>query len=256
MRKTNGEMRATNGAGKTRRRRRHAVSAAVAVAAAVCLVAAVAPAGAADRAPDKLLQAYPLEQRPTTVADAPRPRTTAPRSTTSGPPRLSQGTTLLIAGVVMLLAGLVVVRRGTHRAPVSFAMAAAAPAVVEPPPPPADDPPARAPRPAALPAAATKDGVVCQVHWRHEAGASWFAAITVQARERRVVAESPDFAWAGPQPPSRGPEAQDALQVLIDDLCEDGWTPVRGRGRESGAPRWYARRFHAAPEPDTDTEET
>jgi len=250
-------MRETIGTGETQRGRRHAASAAVAVAAALCLVAAVAPAGAADRAPGKLLQAYPLEQRPTTVADAPRPRTAAARSATSGPPRLSQGTTLLIAGAVMLLAGLVVFRRGTHRAPVSFAMAAAAPAVVEPPPPPVDDPPARAPRPAALPAAAAKDGVVCQVHWRHEADASWFAAITVQARERRVVAESPDFAWAGPQPPSRGPEAQEALQVLIDDLCEAGWTPVRGRGRESGAPRWYARRFRAAAtEPDTNMEET
>ncbi len=249
-------MRETIGAGERQRGRRHVASAAVALATAVCLVAAVAPAGAADRAPDKLLQAYPLEQRPTTVADAPRPRPAAARSATSGPPRLSQGTTLLIAGAVMLLAGLVVFRRGTHRAPVSFAMAAAAPAVVEPPPPPVDDPPARAPRPAALPAAAAKDGVVCQVHWRHEADASWFAAITVQARERRVVAESPDFAWAGPQPPSRGPESQEALRVLIDDLCEAGWTPVRGRGRESGAPRWYARRFHAATEPDTDTEET
>jgi hypothetical protein len=255
MRKTNGEMRATNGAGETQRRRRHLASGAVAVVAAVCLVAAVAPAGAADRAPDKLLRAYPLEQRPTTVADAPRPRTAAARSPTSGPPRFGQGTTLLIAGAVMLLAGLVVVRRGTHRPPVSFAMAAATPAV-EPAPPPVDDPPTRAPRPAALPAAVAKHGLVCQVHWRHEADASWFAAITVQARERRVVAESPGFAWAGPQPPSRGPEAQEALQVLIDDLCEAGWTPIRGRGRESGAPRWYARRFHAPTEPDTDTEET
>jgi hypothetical protein len=254
MRETNGEMRATNGA-KTRRRRGHMARAAVAVVAAVCLVAAVAPAGAADRAPDKLLQAYPLEQRPTTVADAPGPRTAAPRSGTSGPPRLSQGTTLVIAAAVMLLAGLVVVRRGTQRAPVSFAMAAATPAV-EPRPPPVDDPPARAPRPAALPVAAAKDGVVCQVHWRHEGDASWFAAVTGQARERHVVAESPDFAWAGPQPPSRGPEAQEALQVLIDDLCEAGWTPIRGRGRESGATRWYARRFHAATEPDTDTEGT
>lgn len=228
----------------------------MAIAAAVCLGAAVAPAAATDRAPDKLLRAYPLEQRPTTVAHAPRPRTVAARSSgSSAPPRLTQGTTLLIAGAVMLLAALVVVRRAPHREPVSFAMAAATPAV-EPPPPPVDDPPARAPRPAALPASVAKHGVVCQVHWRHEADASWFAAITVQARERRVVAESPDFAWAGPQPPSRGPEPQEALQVLIDDLCEAGWTPIRGRGRESGAPRWYARRFHAATEPDTDTEET
>jgi hypothetical protein len=255
MRQTNGEIRATNGARETTRRRRHTARAAMAVVAAVCLVAAVAPAGAADRAPDKLLRAYPLEQRPTTVADAPRSRTAAARSGSSSPPRLSQGTTLVIAAAVMLLAGLVVVRRGTHRAPVSFAMAAATPAV-EPPPPPVDDPPARAPRPAALPAAAAKGGVVCQVQWRHEGDTSWLAAITVQGGERHVVAESPDFAWAGPQPPSRGPEAQEALQVLIDDLCEAGWTPIRGRGRESGAPRWYARRFHAATEPDTDTEET
>jgi hypothetical protein len=247
-------MRETTGTREAQRRRR-AARAAAAVAAFVCLVAA-GPAGAADRAPDKLLRAYPLDQRPTTVAAAPRPRTAAARSATSGPPRLGQGTTLLIAGAVTLLAGLVVVRRRSPREPATFATAAAAPAVAEPPPPPVDNPRARAPHPAALPAAVAKDGVVCQVHWRHEADASWFEAITVQARDRRVVAESPDFAWAGPQPPSRGPEAQEALRALVDDLCEDGWTPVRGRGRESGAPRWYARRFHAAPEPVTDTEET
>jgi hypothetical protein len=249
-------MRTTISATETQRRRRRKSAAAAGVAAVVCLVAAVPPAGAADRAPDKLLHAYPLEQRPTTVADAPRRRTAAARSGAAGPPRLTQGTTLLIAGAAMLLAALVVIRRRPHRAPATFAMAAGAPAVVEPPPPPVDDPPARAPRPAAVPAAVAKDGVVCQVHWRHEADTSWFAAITVQTRERRIVAESPDFARAGAQPPSRGPEAQEALQALIDDLCEAGWTPIRGRGRESGAPRWYARRFHAATEPDTDMEET
>ena len=60
--------------------------------------------------------------------------------------------------------------------------------------------------------------------------------MTVQARDRRVVAESPDFAWAGAQPPDRIPEAQTALRPLTDELCETAWTPVRGRGRESGAP--------------------
>jgi len=246
-------MHATIRSGDAQRRRR-AARAATAVVATVCLLGAVPAAGAADRAPDKLLRAYPLEQRPTTVAAAPPPRTAAAPSGASGPPRLTQGTTLLIAAAVMLLAGLVVIRRGPDRAPARFTMAAAAPAIAEPPPAPAvDDPPARASRPAALPAAVAKDGVVCQVHWRHDADTSWFAAITVQARDRRVVAESPDFEWPSPQPPQRVPEAQAALRVLIDELCDTGWTPVRGRGRESGAPRWYARRFHFH---DDITEET
>ena len=230
--------------------------AAAAATAVACLVAA-APAGAADKAPDKLLRAYPLEQRPTTVADAPpRPAAAAARpSGSSEPPRLTQGVAILIAGGAMLLAALVVTRRGRRPEPVGFTMAAAAPTAAEAPPPPVDEPRAPAPRRDTLPAAAAKGGVVCQVRWLHEADTSWFAAITVRGSDRRVVAESPDFD-SDRRPPDRTPEAQEALRALIDELCESGWTPVRGRGRESGAPRWYARRFHSATDLDTDTEET
>jgi hypothetical protein len=250
-------MAKTSHAAGTQARGRRAGRAAAVATAVVCMVAA-APAGAADKAPDKLLRAYPLEQRPTTVAAGQRrPAAAARPSGTSEAPRLTQGAAIVIAGGAMLLAALVVTRRGRRPAPAGFTMAAAAPTAAEAPPAPLDEPPAAAPAPrrAALPAAAAKDGVVCQVRWLHEADTAWFAAITVRGSDRRVVAESPDFD-SDRRPPDRTPEAQEALRVLVDELCESGWTPVRGRGRESGAPRWYARRFHSATDLDTDTEET
>ena len=75
------------------------------VALVACLLAVVPPAWAATgHTPDKLLREYPLEQRPTTVADAPRgPSAAAPPRASSGH-RLTQGTTMLIAGAVMVLA--------------------------------------------------------------------------------------------------------------------------------------------------------
>jgi len=270
----------------TERGRRRIARTATLVASAACILGVAAPAWAATGdSPDKLLRAYPLEQRPTTVADVPRGPAAAAPSRSSGARGIPQGETLLVAGAVMMVALLVVARRGPWRAPREVAVAAAVPAAPampaapEPPaapappaapepaaapePPAATEPPPaveepRAPvaRPAALPAARAKDGVVCQVHWRHEEDVSWFAAVMVQARKRSVIAESPDFAWAGPQPPRRDPEADGALQALIDDLCANGWTPVRGRGRESGAPRWYARRCYVAIEPHTGVEET
>jgi hypothetical protein len=234
-------------------------------AALVALAAAATPAAAAERTPDRLLNAYPLEQRPATVASAPAPAAAPPRTARSHPaaaepPRLTQGGAIAIAIAAMLLAGVVVTRR-RRGAEVAWASAVpvAGPAVAERPAPAGDAPPALAepepeiepapepepepPPSAALPARAARDGVLCQVRWECDGRASWFAAVTTKDRERETVADSSDFFWRETDPPPRTPEAQAALRDLMDELRAAGWRPVRGRGRQQGAPRWYARRF-------------
>jgi hypothetical protein len=109
--------------------------------------------------------------------------------------------------------------------------------------------PARAPTdrageerpPAPAPEAVPQD--ICQVHWHRDENGSRFEAVVVGGRNRTTVASSPAFDWRGRVPPDRSPGAQAALRALVDDLGEAGWEPLRGRGREAGAPRWYARRF-------------
>jgi hypothetical protein len=239
-----------------------------------CLAAA-APAGAADRTtPERLLRAYPLEQAPSRVAQAPPRATAVPRPhAVADEPGFSQATSLLVAGAAVLLTALVVALTRSRATPaVAFD---AAGALTGPPPPPwipADPTPgpedtpatgpddARGPGPEDTPATAAapaERGTTCQVRWCHEGEVSWFEAVTVGGRDRRFVAESPDFGWAGAAPPDREPEAQAALHALVDDLRDAGWSPVRGRGRQAGAPRWYARRFHSTTAShDDDTEET
>jgi len=238
--------------------------------ASLCVAVAAAPAAAADRAPDQLLKAYPLEQRPATLASTtptrPSHRAAAPPAGTSktGSPRLGQGAAIGIAAAAMLLAALVVVRRPRSGHAVSLA---AAGAVAELPPAPvleaAPEPavpvaaavlaPEAPPRPpAALPPEAARAGLLCQIRWRCDGGVSWFEAARVHDRDREVVAESPDFDWPGPGPPDRTPAAAAALEALVRDLAGGGWRRVRGRGRERGAPRWYALRYHLpalGPEP-------
>jgi hypothetical protein len=216
----------------------------------VCL-GAPATAIAADK-PDRLLQAYPLEQRPATVAGttaAPTPAP-APAATAPDPPGFSQGTAIAIAAGAMLLAGVVVVR---PRRRAAVAAAEAGPVVAfDPGPAPVDD---DAPVAVAV-AEPPRRGVLCQVHWEREDDTSWFEAVT-QGRDRVTIAVSPEFGWDDPHvPPDRTPDAQAALRELVDELSEAGWTPVRGRGRESGAPRWYARRFQTTASVDDHTEET
>jgi hypothetical protein len=235
-------------------------------ATALCLTVGAAPAGAADRGHERLLNAYPLEQRPATVANAntaaPAPghrRAPAPPADASSPtpPRLSQGAAIGVAAAAMLLAALVVVRRPRSAAAMRFAAAGAvaepvAPPPPDPPPPLEDAPETRGRPPAALSMREAGRGVLCQVHWRCDQQGSWFEAVTVHDRGRATVAESPDFAWYGAAPPDRTPDATAALDALAGDLVAAGWRPVRGRGRAHGAPRWYARRYHLpalGPEP-------
>jgi hypothetical protein len=103
-------------------------------------------------------------------------------------------------------------------------------------------------RPAAGAPAAAQD--VCQIRWHRDDDGSWFEAVVVRGRNRRTVASSPSFDWRGTVPPDRSPGAQAALRTLVDGLGETGWEPLRGRGREAGAPRWYARRFCRPAEAD------
>jgi hypothetical protein len=98
-----------------------------------------------------------------------------------------------------------------------------------------------------MPAHGPTDGVHCQIRWLEDGDASRFAAVTTKGRERATIAVSPAFAWDGPEPPALAAEPHAALQTLADELLATGWRPVRGRGREHGAPRWYARRFLLPP---------
>jgi hypothetical protein len=221
-----------------------------AFAAGLLALAATAAPAVAQQPSDPLLKAYPLEQRPATVADAPAPATAAdrPRDDGSDGPRLTQGAAIAIGCAAMLLAGFVVTRRrrDVNVAPVSSGAApsaavepaaAAAPAPADPVPSPRLQPPT------ALPAPAPGDGVLCQIRWESDGTASWFTAVPTKFRDREPIADSPDFAWVGTEPPPRTPETQAALHALIEELQLDGWQPVRGRGHQRGAPRWYARRF-------------
>jgi hypothetical protein len=239
-------------------------------AAATAVLAALAlagPAGAPGRAPGRLLKEYPIEQRAAPVASVPaRPRArravVPPRR--GAAPQLTQGAAIAIAAAAMLLAALVVtLRRRGDRVTASAGAAIAdrpgdrvadAPraAVVERPavadPPTDAEPPAVAPDeppgpPAPLPAEAGRNGVLCQIRWECDGELSGFAAVTTKGREHETIAESSEFAWTDVDPPPRRPDAQTALRRLTDDLAADGWQPVRGRGRQYGHPRWYARRF-------------
>jgi hypothetical protein len=224
------------------------------------LATAAAPAAAADAPPDQLLKEYPLEQRPATVANAPArtsaesPPAAAPGSTSDDAPRFSQGAAIGIACAAMLLAGLVVVRR---RRDVRPAHAGASAGTASPgeeqlvAPVPADDAEPEAPPPPAPPVRAARQGVHCQIRWDCDGDVSWFSAVTTKDRDHETVAESPEFAWTGPEPPPRTPDTHWALQDLVAELEAAGWQLIRGRGRQDGAPRWYARRFLLPfPEPE------
>lgn len=92
-------------------------------------------------------------------------------------------------------------------------------------------------------AAAARRGPICQVTW--DAERSRFRAVaTDEGGIEHELARSLRFDWHGPQPPpSDHRPAQSALRVLAKDLREKGWRPMRNKGTDLDAPRWYARRF-------------
>jgi hypothetical protein len=64
----------------------------------------------------------------------------------------------------------------------------------------------------------------------------------------RTLATSPRFDWRGPSPPERTREAEAALRQLAKQLRDDGWRPMRAKGKDFDEEQWYARRFRG-PEP-------
>jgi hypothetical protein len=92
-------------------------------------------------------------------------------------------------------------------------------------------------------AAAARRGPICQVRWHDEA--SRFYAVTIDAEGvEHELARSLPFDSRDPGPPSSDDRrAQSALRLLAKELREQGWRPMRVKGTDHDAPRWYARRF-------------
>jgi hypothetical protein len=73
---------------------------------------------------------------------------------------------------------------------------------------------------------------------------SCFSAVTTNADGvDRTIATSPRVEWRAPTPPEQSPEAQAALRRLSKTLRDNGWRPMRAKGKDFNEPQWYARRF-------------
>lgn len=92
-------------------------------------------------------------------------------------------------------------------------------------------------------AAAARRGPICQVRW--DAAASRFLAVVRdEDGVEHELARSLRFEWRDSGPPASDHRpAQSALRLLAKDLRERGWRPMRVKGTDLDAPRWYARRF-------------
>jgi hypothetical protein len=87
-------------------------------------------------------------------------------------------------------------------------------------------------------------GPICQIRWLPRGRGSCFSAVTTDDDGvDRTVATSPRLEWRAPTPPEQSPEAQAALRRLAKTLRDDGWRPMRTKGKDFNEPRWYARRF-------------
>jgi hypothetical protein len=96
---------------------------------------------------------------------------------------------------------------------------------------------------------AARKGPVCQIRWLPRGRGSCFCAVTIDADGvERTLATSPRLDWRGPSPPDQSREAQAALRQLAKQLRDNGWRPMRAKGRDFNEQQWYARRFRR-PEP-------
>jgi hypothetical protein len=66
------------------------------------------------------------------------------------------------------------------------------------------------------------------------------------------VARSPRVERPGSPPPEQTPEAKAALRKLAKELRDDGWKPLRAKGKDYGEQQWYTRRFRRPVELDDD----
>jgi hypothetical protein len=221
---------------------------------------------------DELWRAYPLEQTPTTSAPAEGRSTDLGEAAGGGSSAedarapaasgLARTAALLVGAGALLLLGMLILassRRGRR---------AAAPTEL---PVPSESAPALAGTPlldASRPrferdaggverarkgSAATRRGPVCQIRWSGRGRRSWFEAIVVdeEGSEHRV-ARSPRVERPGSSPPGETPEAKAALRKLSKELRDDGWKPLRAKGKDYGEQRWYTRRFRRPVEVEDD----
>jgi hypothetical protein len=241
---------------------------------------AAAPSAVADRAPQpnpsELWKAFPLEQRPSTVARSPVAPPSQPRpaqgGTLSSPRQSSSGVSPALiavigaAAVLLVLATVVGLRTRRNRVTPALALPPPAPPALAPSraspvaatvPARTVDPkplvsPARAAEPAAVtprPAAPSPNGraaaarrmPTCQVRWSSD---GWFYAVTVDSDgAEHMIASSPPVDWREPGPPEETPGTKWAVQQLARDLLERDWRPLRQKGIDFDERRWYARRF-------------
>jgi hypothetical protein len=97
---------------------------------------------------------------------------------------------------------------------------------------------------------AARKGPVCQIRWVPRGRGSRFHAVTIGPDGvERALASSPRLDWDGPSPPEQSPEAQAALQQLAKQLRDNGWRPMRAKGRDFNEERWYATRFRRSEPP-------
>jgi hypothetical protein len=226
---------------------------------------------------EELWRAYPLEQTPSTP---PAERPTATRDAEAGggasadDDARSSGaggapTVALLGGAaaLLLVCALVVVRRDRRTAPRAQPWIPTAPApapVPVPVPAPSDTDVVHASRPrferdTARPqrehkgSTATRRGPVCQIRWSAHGRRSCFEAFVVDEDgvENRV-ARSPRVERPGSSPPEQTPEAKAALRKLAKELRDDGWKPLRAKGKDYGEQQWYTRRFRRPVELDDD----
>ena len=218
---------------------------------------------------EELWRAYPLEQTPTT--GAPPERHTAGRDGAAGAASaednarpsgsgLARTAALLGGAAALLLIGvLVVASSGREQRP---APPAEPPIPSGPTQAPEDTGVAHASRPrferntgdverGRTGSTAIRRGPVCQIRWSARGRRSCFEAFVVdEDGVQNRVARSPRVERPGSSPPEQTPEAKAALRRLAKELRDDGWKPLRAKGKDYGEQQWYARRFRRPVELD------
>jgi hypothetical protein len=213
---------------------------------------------------EELWRAYPLEQTPTTQAPAEQHTAGRDASAEGGVPQSGSGvarTAALLGGAaaLVLIGVLVVASSGRDQ---RAAPPAEPPVQSRPAPAPGDTDVVPAPRPRferdtarvepeRKSATPIRRGPVCQIRWSARGRRSCFEAVVVDedgAKSR--VARSPTVERPGSSPPEQTPEAKAALRKLAKELRDDGWKPLRAKGKDYGEQQWYTRRFRRPVEVD------
>jgi hypothetical protein len=247
------------------------------VGAAVMGMSPSAARGGAQAGSDveELWRAYPLEQTPSTGSPEERPTASSDAEAggasadddarSSGAGGAPTAALLGGAAALLLICALIVVRRDRRTVPRAQPWIPAEPAPAPAPAPaPSDTGLVHASRPrferdTARPqpepkgSTATRRGPVCQIRWSAHGRRSCFEAFVVDEDgvENRV-ARSPRVERPGSSPPEQTPEAKAALRKLAKELRDDGWKPLRAKGKDYGEQQWYTRRFRRPVELDDD----